>query len=101
MSSSLMAIATSHRPFEVFTHERAFREHTGQQKCKEYGEPAVDRKAGVEMERSRRSGNGFGDGTDDDAENLKREQGPRDRLQTGCVRGDEWIASANRLHDRE
>jgi hypothetical protein len=30
-SSSLTAIAMSHRPFEVFAHERAFREHAGQQ----------------------------------------------------------------------
>src|SRR5205085_1737601 len=41
-SSSLMAIAMSHYPFEVFAHGRAFREHTGQQEREEYGEPAVD-----------------------------------------------------------
>src|SRR5215213_821143 len=72
-SSSLTAIAMSHRPFEVFTHERAFREHAGQQEREEYGEPAVDRKAGVYVERMRRSGNGFGDRADDEAENLQRE----------------------------
>jgi hypothetical protein len=32
----------SHRPFEVFAHERAFREHAGQQESEQYGEPAVD-----------------------------------------------------------
>jgi len=31
----------SHRPFEVFAHERAFREHAGQQEREEYGEPAA------------------------------------------------------------
>jgi hypothetical protein len=37
----------SHRSFEVFAHVRASREHTGQQERKQYGEPAVDRKAGI------------------------------------------------------
>src|SRR5437762_10806679 len=60
-SSSLTAIAMSHGPFEVFAHERAFREHAGQQEREEYGEPAADRKAGIEMERMRRSRNGLGD----------------------------------------
>ena len=30
-----------------------FREHAGQQEREEYGEPAVDRKAGIEMDRVR------------------------------------------------
>src|SRR5215212_6126908 len=68
MSSSLTAIAMSHRPFEVFAHERALREHSGQQEREEYGEPAVDRKAGVYVKRMRRSGNGPGDRSDHDAE---------------------------------
>src|SRR5712691_1810055 len=72
-SSSLTAIAMSHRPFEVFAHERAFREHPGQQERENYREPAADRKAGIELERMRRSGNGFGDRTDDEAEKLQRE----------------------------
>src|SRR5262245_40996256 len=46
-SSSLTAIATSHRAFEVFAHGCAFREHPRQQERKEYGEPAIDRKAGI------------------------------------------------------
>src|SRR5205085_7634610 len=50
-SSSLTAIATSHRPFEIFAHERTCREHAGQQERETYREPAGDRKAGVEMER--------------------------------------------------
>src|SRR2546421_6733236 len=50
-SSSLTAIAMSHGPFEVFAHQRAFREDAGQHEGQEYGEPAVDRKAGVEMDR--------------------------------------------------
>src|SRR5215216_2675806 len=66
-SSSLTAIAMSYRPFEVFAHERAFGEHAGQQKREEYGEPTVDRKAGVKMERMRRSRDTFGDRADDDA----------------------------------
>jgi hypothetical protein len=32
----------SHRPFEVFAHERAFREHASQQESQQYSEPAVD-----------------------------------------------------------
>src|ERR1044071_8935657 len=42
MSSSLTVIAMSHRPFEVFAHERALCEYTGQQEREQYGEPAVD-----------------------------------------------------------
>src|SRR5882672_1463984 len=63
-SSSLTAIAISHRPFEVFAHERAFREHPSQHEGEEYGEPAVDRETGIEIDRMRRSGNGFGDRAD-------------------------------------
>src|SRR5438045_3222977 len=59
-SSSLTAIAISHRPFEVFAHDRAFREHAGQHEREEYGEPAVDRKAGTEMDGMRRTRNGLG-----------------------------------------
>src|SRR5688572_9500901 len=80
-SSSFTAIAMSHRPFEVFAHARAFREHAGQQEREEYGEPAVDRKAGIQIDRMRRSRNGLGDRADDNAEKLQREQGPGDRLQ--------------------
>src|SRR5262245_56487328 len=100
-SSSLTVIAMSHRPFEVFAHVRAFREDAGQQEGEEYGEPAADRKAGTEVERMRRRGNGFGDPTDDETENLQREQRPGNRLQTRRVRSDEWVAPANRLNDRE
>jgi len=82
MSSSLTAIAMSHRPFEVFAHERAFREHAGQQEREEYGETAVDRKAGVYVERMRRSGNGLGDRADHDAEKVQPEQRPGDRLRS-------------------
>src|SRR5690348_1208982 len=52
-SSSLTAIAISHRPLEVFAHERAFREHASQQEREEYGEPSADGKAGIEMHRMR------------------------------------------------
>ena len=41
------------------------------------------------------------DRADDEAEKLQREQRPGDRLQTGRVRGDERVARANRLDDRE
>src|SRR5205823_6795348 len=81
-SSSLTAIAISHCPFEVFAHERAFREHAGQQKREEYGEPAADGKAGIYVERMRRSRNGLGDRANGDAEELQREQRPSDPLQT-------------------
>src|SRR2546422_8398817 len=79
----------SDRPFEVFAHERAFGEHAGQQESEEHGEPAADRKAGLEMERMRRRRNRLGDRADDEAEELQREQRPGDRLQTGRVRGED------------
>ena len=74
---------------------------THAQEREEYGEPAVDRKAGIQMARMRRSRNGLGDRADDDAEKLQREQGPGDRLQTRGVRGGERIARAHGLNDRE
>src|ERR1041384_1012983 len=58
-SSSLTAIAMSHGSFEVFAHERAFREHAGQQERENYREPAADRKASIEMDRMRRTRNGL------------------------------------------
>src|SRR2546429_347445 len=75
-SSSLTAIAMSHRSFEVFAHACACCEHAGQQERENYREPAADRKAGIEMERMRRSGNGLGDRADDEAKKLQREQRP-------------------------
>src|SRR5204862_1628523 len=54
-SSSLTTIAKSHRPFEVVAHERSLGEHAGQQEREEYGKPAVDRHAGIEMERRSRN----------------------------------------------
>src|ERR1700704_3683643 len=96
-----MEIAMLHGPFEVFAHERAFGEHAGQQEGEEDSEPAVDREAGIEMDRVRRSRNGLADRADDDAEKLQREQRPGDRLQTGRVGGDEWAALTNGPNDRE
>ena len=66
-----------------------------------YGEPAVDRKADIEMERMLRSRNGLGDRADDQTEQLQGEKRPRDRLQALRVRADEWVARANCLDDRE
>src|SRR5512141_1957603 len=80
-SSSLTAIAMSHRPFELFAHERAFREHAGQEEREEYGEPAVGRKAGIYMHRMVRSRNTLDDRADHETEKLQREQRPRDLLQ--------------------
>ena len=80
---------------------RAFREHSGQQEREQYGEPAVDRKAGIDIERIRRTRNAPRDSADDEAEKLQREQDPGDRLQTLRVRGDERVARADRLNDRE
>src|SRR5262245_12000262 len=99
-SSSLTAIAISHCPFEVFTHDRAFGKDAGQQKREEYGEPATDRKAGIYVERMCWSRNRPGDRADDEAEKLQRQQRPGDPLQTVRVRGDERVAGANRLNDR-
>src|SRR5256885_1704494 len=100
-SSSLTAIAISHRSYEVFAHERAFREHAGQHEREQDGEPSADRKAGIELDGMRRSRNGLADRADGDAENLQPEQRPGDLMQTGRVGGDEWVARANRLDDRE
>jgi hypothetical protein len=50
-----MMIAMLHGPFEVFAHERAFGEDAGEREREEDGEPAVDREAGIEMDRVRRS----------------------------------------------
>src|SRR2546430_10588647 len=69
-SSSLTAIAMSHGPFEVFAHERGFREHAGQHKRENYREPAADRKAGIEMDWMRRTRNGLADRADDETEKL-------------------------------
>src|SRR5207248_3434252 len=69
-SSSLTAIAMSHHSFEVFAHERAFREHAGQQEREEYGEPAADRKTSIYVDRMRWIRNGLGDRADDNAEKL-------------------------------
>src|SRR5262249_31704318 len=69
-SSSLTAIAMSNRPLEVFAHERAFREHAGQQERENYCEPAADRKAGIEMEGMYRTRNGLADRADDQAKKL-------------------------------
>src|SRR5688572_21183103 len=100
-SSSLTPIAMSDSSFEVFAHQRAFREDAGEQEREEYGEPARDGKAGIETERMRRTRNGLGDRADDEAEKLQREQRPGDRLQTGRVRGHERVARPHRLDDRE
>jgi hypothetical protein len=54
----------SDRPFEVFAHERAFGEHAGQKESEEHGEPAADRKAGLDMERMRRRRNRLRDRAD-------------------------------------
>ena len=54
-SSSLTAIGISNGPLEVFAHERTFREDAGQQKREQHSEPAVDRKAGTQVERMCRS----------------------------------------------
>src|SRR4051794_323518 len=70
MSSSLTVIAMSHHSFEIFAHKRTFREHPGQQKREQYGEPAVNRKSGIDMERMRRRRNALRDRADDDAEKL-------------------------------
>src|SRR5262245_746422 len=66
-SSSLTTIGMSDRPLEVVAHERAFREHAGQQEGEKDGEPAADREAGVEMERMRGSRDALRDRADDDA----------------------------------
>src|ERR1022692_973644 len=46
-SSSLTAMATSHRPFEVFTHLCAFGEDTREDEGQDNRQPAAGRKAGI------------------------------------------------------
>src|SRR3954467_3507107 len=100
-SSSLTAIGTSDRPFEVVAHERAFGEHTRQQEREQDGEPPVDRKARLDLERMPRYRNGPDDRPNRDAEQLQREQRPRDSLQALRVGCDEGVAGANGIDDRE
>src|SRR3954466_16045734 len=92
ISSSFTAMAISNRPFEVFAHVRAFRKHAGQQEREQYGEPAVDRKSGIDVDRVRRRRNRLCDRADHHAEKLQSEQRPRDRLQTERIRSHERIA---------
>jgi hypothetical protein len=61
-------------------------------KGEEHGEPAVNQKAGIDIERMRRMTRSC-DCADDKAEKLQREKRPGDRLQTGRVRGDERVAA--------
>src|SRR5438105_10183970 len=99
-SSSLTAMAMSHHPFEVFTHQRAFGEDAREDERQDDRQPAAGRKAGIEMKRMSGRRNGFADKPDDDAEHLLPEQKPGDRLQAVCIHGDKGIADANRLHYR-
>src|SRR3982751_2995185 len=55
-SSSLTAIAMSHRAFEVFAHQRAFRKYAAKHEREDHGEPAIDGKARIQMQRMRRRG---------------------------------------------
>jgi transposase len=77
-----MVIAMSHRPFEVFAHERAFREHAGKQEREKDSESAVNRKAGIEMDRVRRSRNGLADRADAAKPLLKASGRSRVRVET-------------------
>src|SRR4026208_1554200 len=97
MSSSLTAIAMSHHPFEIFAHHRALREHAGQQEREKYGEPAVDRKARIYVDRMLGSRNSLYDRADAQTEELQRKQHPGDRLQTVRIYVDEPVNPANRL----
>src|SRR6202790_1012373 len=73
-SSSLTAMAMSHRPFEVFTHQRAFGEDAREDEGQNDRQPAAGRKAGIEMKRMSGRRNGFADKPDDEAEQLLPEQ---------------------------
>src|SRR5262245_54012672 len=101
MSSSVTTMGMSDDPFEVVAHMRAFREYAGQHKGEEHGEPAVDRKAGIEIDGVRRRRNGLADRADDDAEHLQREQRPGDRAQALGIGGDEWVAGGHGFDHRE
>src|ERR1051325_7890069 len=90
-SSSLTAIAMSYRPFEVVAHERSFRKHACQQEREKDGQPAVDRKAGLQVEWMRRGRNDLADRADQHAEKLQRHEPPADGLQTHRICGDESI----------
>src|SRR4249919_2168045 len=47
-SSSLMAMAMSHRPFEVVAHPRALDEDARQDEGQDHGQPAAGRKPRIE-----------------------------------------------------
>src|SRR4029453_930432 len=81
-SSSLTAIAMSHRAFEVFAHQRALGEDAGEDERQYDRKPATGRKAGVEMKRMFRGGDGLADRSDDQAEKLQSQQRPGYRMET-------------------
>src|SRR4029078_12442516 len=70
MSSSFTMIGMSDHSFEIFSHERAFREHAGQHEHEDYSEPSIDGEAGMHIHAMRRSRNDFGDCADDQAQEL-------------------------------
>src|SRR5206468_3871888 len=67
-SSSLTAMAMSHRPFKVFAHQRACHENAGEDECQDHRQPTAERKTGVEMKRMFGRGNVFADKPDDQTE---------------------------------
>src|SRR6202451_2545543 len=83
-SSSLMAMAISHRPFEVFTHPCAFGEDAREDEGQDDRQPAAGRKPRIEIERMFGRRNGIGNKPDDETEHLLSEQKPSDRLQEVC-----------------
>src|SRR4029453_11620451 len=93
------AIAMSHRAFEVFAHQRALGEDAGEDERQYDRKPATGRKAGVEMKRMFRGGDGLADRSDDQAEKLQSQQRPGYRMETVGIGGDKWVALSHGLHD--
>src|SRR3954454_6167838 len=80
-SSSLTAIAMSHRPFEVFAHQSAFGEDARKDEHQDHGQPAAGRETGVEVDRMLTGRDHLADGADHQAQQLEREQQPGDRIE--------------------
>src|SRR3954470_8100986 len=71
-SSSLTAIATSHRPFEIFAHQSPLREHAREDEGEDHREPAAGREAGIEVQRKLLGRDRLADAADHHAQELKR-----------------------------
>src|SRR3954451_2863204 len=88
-SSSLTAIAMSHRPFEVVAHQSPLGEHTREDEGEDHREPAAGREAGIEVQRKLLGRDRLADAADHQAQELEREQRPGDGIKPVGIGPDE------------